>query len=69
MPEVRKQNNPNIIIAFSEEEAAKLKAILFQNVCFDGEPWAEDIYNKLDALEIHQAEYVDETWDEEEDDE
>lgn len=60
MPEVRV--GKQIAIILSEDEAGKLKSILFDHVRFEDEEWVCELYDTLDSLDVSSVPYAEEEW-------
>lgn len=57
--DVKIRRSTEVIISLdSEEVAGKLMRLLVEKVDFFSEPWANELYTALDALEVSEADYV-----------
>lgn len=56
MAEAKKVQSTNVIISLSENEARRLKSLLFDFTDFLEEIWASELYEKLEELDIEDLE-------------
>lgn len=55
--EVKVQKDTKVTISMTETEAGKLKTALFNEVDFEKEGWAAELYDALDAHDIFEQPY------------
>ena len=58
MTEVKVQCDTKVILSTSEEEAGKLKKLLYDKLDFAKEPWAREIHDSLDDQAVAEHDYV-----------